>query len=48
MTDVHLREEPMSTLLENWEVLVQLVLITLVVLAGPAVIFLLVARNGNL
>ncbi len=38
----------MSTLVENWEVLIQLVLITLVVLAGPAVIFLLVARNGNL
>ncbi|WAS05538.1 photosystem II reaction center protein Ycf12/Psb30 [Gloeomargarita lithophora] len=38
----------MSALLDNWELLVQLVLIALVVLAGPAVIFLLVARNGNL
>ncbi|MCS7032160.1 MAG: photosystem II reaction center protein Ycf12 [Gloeomargarita sp. SKYG116] len=38
----------MSALLENWETLVQLFLIALVILAGPAVIFLLVARNGNL
>ncbi|MEN9207386.1 MAG: photosystem II reaction center protein Ycf12 [Gloeomargarita sp. GMQP_bins_120] len=38
----------MSALLENWETLVQLLVVALVILAGPAVIFLLVARNGNL
>ncbi|MBF2098062.1 MAG: photosystem II reaction center protein Ycf12 [Gloeomargaritaceae cyanobacterium C42_A2020_066] len=32
----------------NWEVLAQLVLIGMVVLAGPVVIFLLAARQGNL
>ncbi|MCS6782559.1 MAG: photosystem II reaction center protein Ycf12 [Gloeomargarita sp. SKYBB_i_bin120] len=38
----------MAALLENWETLVQLIIIALIILAGPAVIFLLAARNGNL
>jgi hypothetical protein len=32
----------------NWEVIFQLTSVGLIILAGPAVIFLLAFRNGNL
>nr|ASQ40352.1 hypothetical protein [Cyanoptyche gloeocystis] len=32
----------------DWEIIAQLSLVTLVLLAGPIVIFVLAARNGNL
>ncbi len=32
----------------NWEVIFQLLSVALIVIAGPAVIFLLAFRNGNL
>lgn len=32
----------------NWEVIAQLSMVGLIVLAGPAVIFLLAARGGDL
>jgi hypothetical protein len=32
----------------NWEVIFQLVSVALIVIAGPAVIFVLAFRNGNL
>ncbi|MBD2383878.1 photosystem II reaction center protein Ycf12/Psb30 [Cylindrospermum sp. FACHB-282] len=32
----------------NWEVVFQLLSIALIVIAGPAVIFVLAFRNGNL
>lgn len=32
----------------NWEVIFQLMSVALIVIAGPAVIFLLAFRNGNL
>ncbi|MDZ8052261.1 MAG: photosystem II reaction center protein Ycf12/Psb30 [Aulosira sp. ZfuVER01] len=32
----------------NWEVIFQLLFVALIVLAGPAVIFVLAFRNGNL
>ncbi|BAZ48316.1 photosystem II reaction center protein Ycf12 [Nostoc sp. CENA67] len=32
----------------NWEVIFQLLSVALIVLAGPAVIFVLAFRNGNL
>lgn len=32
----------------NWEVIVQLTMIGLIIIAGPAVIFLLAARGGDL
>lgn len=32
----------------NWEVIFQLVSVALIMLAGPAVIFVLAFRNGNL
>lgn len=32
----------------NWEVIFQLASVGLIILAGPAVIFLLAFRNGNL
>ncbi|MDB9373442.1 photosystem II reaction center protein Ycf12/Psb30 [Nodularia sphaerocarpa] len=32
----------------NWEVILQLVSVGLIVIAGPVVIFVLAFRNGNL
>jgi hypothetical protein len=32
----------------NWEVILQLTSVALIVIAGPVVIFLLAFRNGNL
>ncbi|MFB2894631.1 MAG: photosystem II reaction center protein Ycf12 [Phormidium sp.] len=32
----------------NWEVIAQLTLVALIMLAGPAVIVVLASRNGNL
>jgi Photosystem II complex subunit Ycf12 len=32
----------------NWEVIFQLLSVALIVIAGPAVIFVLAFRNGNL
>ncbi|MBW4634076.1 MAG: photosystem II reaction center protein Ycf12 [Iphinoe sp. HA4291-MV1] len=32
----------------NWEVIFQLLFVTLIMLAGPAVIFVLAFRNGDL
>ncbi|HEY9801086.1 MAG TPA: photosystem II reaction center protein Ycf12 [Leptolyngbyaceae cyanobacterium] len=32
----------------NWEVIFQLTFVALIILAGPAVIFVLAFRNGNL
>ncbi len=32
----------------NWEVIAQLSMVGLIILAGPAVIFLLAARGGDL
>ncbi|MBD2361473.1 MULTISPECIES: photosystem II reaction center protein Ycf12/Psb30 [unclassified Anabaena] len=32
----------------NWEVIFQLVSVALIIIAGPAVIFVLAFRNGNL
>ncbi|BAZ02653.1 hypothetical protein NIES37_66660 [Tolypothrix tenuis PCC 7101] len=32
----------------NWEVIFQLLFVALIVLAGPAVIFVLAFRNGDL
>lgn len=32
----------------NWEVIFQLTSVALIIIAGPAVIFLLAFRNGNL
>jgi hypothetical protein len=32
----------------NWEVVLQLTFVALIVLAGPAVIFVLAFRNGDL
>ncbi|WP_341530564.1 photosystem II reaction center protein Ycf12 [Nostoc sp. UHCC 0302] len=32
----------------NWEVIFQLLFVGLIVIAGPAVIFVLAFRNGNL
>ena len=32
----------------NWEVIAQLSMVSLVLIAGPAVVFVLVARSGNL
>jgi Photosystem II complex subunit Ycf12 len=32
----------------NWEVIFQLLAVALIVIAGPAVIFVLAFRNGNL
>ncbi|MBD2569471.1 photosystem II reaction center protein Ycf12/Psb30 [Anabaena lutea] len=32
----------------NWEVVFQLTSVALIIIAGPAVIFLLAFRNGNL
>lgn len=32
----------------NWEVIFQLVSVSLIIIAGPAVIFVLAFRNGNL
>jgi len=32
----------------NWEVIAQLVSVSLIMIAGPAVIFVLAFRNGNL
>ncbi|AFY47998.1 photosystem II reaction center protein Ycf12/Psb30 [Aliinostoc sp. HNIBRCY26] len=32
----------------NWEVIFQLTSVALIVIAGPAVIFVLAFRNGNL
>ncbi|MBE9053291.1 photosystem II reaction center protein Ycf12 [Nostocales cyanobacterium LEGE 11386] len=32
----------------NWEVIFQLVSVSLIIIAGPAVIFLLAFRNGNM
>lgn len=32
----------------NWEVVAQLTMLALIVLAGPAVIFVLAARGGDL
>ncbi|OUL19810.1 MULTISPECIES: photosystem II reaction center protein Ycf12 [unclassified Nostoc] len=32
----------------NWEVIFQLLFVGLIILAGPAVIFVLAFRNGNL
>jgi len=32
----------------NWEVIAQLILVALIMLAGPAVIVVLASRNGNL
>jgi hypothetical protein len=32
----------------NWEVIAQLIMLAAVVIAGPAVIFLLAARGGDL
>jgi Photosystem II complex subunit Ycf12 len=32
----------------NWETIAQLTMLALIVIAGPAVIFVLAFRNGNL
>ncbi|WP_414545594.1 photosystem II reaction center protein Ycf12/Psb30 [Nostoc sp. CCY0012] len=32
----------------NWEVIFQLLSVSLIIIAGPAVIFVLAFRNGNL
>ncbi|MBF2000120.1 MAG: photosystem II reaction center protein Ycf12 [Synechococcales cyanobacterium C42_A2020_086] len=32
----------------NWETLIQLTMLALIVIAGPAVIFVLAFRNGDL
>ena len=32
----------------NWEVIAQLTMVSLVLIAGPVVVFVLVARSGNL